>query len=74
MAFSMNSLSSLLWVALFPVAGEGAVPRPMYLRSLQWININIDININFVKLSLTSFPVATYLWYPPMAVWVLGWT
>ena len=35
MALSMNSLNSLLWVALLPVAGDGAVPRPMYLRSLE---------------------------------------
>ena len=44
MAFSMNSFSSLLWVALLPVAGEGAVSRPMYLRSLERVGENKSRN------------------------------
>ena len=38
MALSRNSFSSFLCVALFPVAGDGAVSLPMYCNNLKQIS------------------------------------
>ena len=64
MALSRKAASSFLCAALDPVAGLGAPSLPMYCKSLK--TTNLEIRVTFLSVF--------YLWYPPTAVWVLGWT